>query len=260
MRGVFVCLLVSLLLSGCVIPPREEASAEDGTMTGTEADPCRPGFAHAKEPLRSDEEHAMASELSLPSPVAYEVTMHVFWNAADHPADFPPNLHFSPLAGGPHSEGFRLWQPGEPASPAIEMQAETGDPEPLRNAYRQGGTRVLPNQFAVGDRVDSPGRTTVAFRTDSEHTFLSVTSRLAPSPDWFVGVAALPLTSGGAWIEEVVIPLCVWDAGTDDGRSYASANEQPEHPQPIHLLRGRPLSAGSEQAAQVGELILHRTE
>ena len=260
MRGLFVCLLVPLMLSGCVVPPREGPSLEDVTTTGTEADPCQLGFAHAKEPLRSDEEHAMASELSLPSPVAYEVTLHVFWNAADHPTDFPPNPHFSPLAGGPHSEGFRLWQPGEPASPAIEMQAEAGDPEPLRQAYRQGGTQVLPNQFAVGDLVDSPGRTTVAFRTDSEHTFLSVTSRLAPSPDWFVGVAALPLTSGGAWIEEVVIPLCVWDAGTDDGRSYASANEQPATPQPIHLLKGRPLSADPEQAAQVGELILRRTE
>ena len=228
--------------------------------TGTEADPCQPGFAHAKEPLRSDEEHAMASELSLPSPVAYEVTMHMFWNVVDHPTDFPPHPHFSPLAGGPHSDGFRLWQPGEPASPAIEMQAETGDPEPLRNVYRQGGTQVLPDQFAVGDLVDSPGRTTIVFRTDSEHTFLSVTSRLAPSPDWFVGVAALPLTGGGTWIEEAIIPLCVWDAGTDDGRSYASANEQPEPPQPIHLLRGQPLSPGPEQATQVGELILRRTE
>ena len=75
-----------------------------------------------------------------------------------------------------------------------------------------------------------------------------------------MGVAALPLTSGGAWIEEVVIPLCVWDAGTDEGRSYASANEQPAPPQPIHLLKGRPLSADPEQAAQVGELLLRRTE
>ncbi len=260
MRCLCVCLLIPLVLSGCVVPPREEAFTEDGVTTGTEADPCQPGFAHAKEPLRSDEEHAMASELSLPSLAAYEVTMHVFWNAADHPADFPPNPHFSPLAGGPHSEGFLLWQPGEPASSAIEIQAETGDPEPLRNTYRQGGAQVLPDQFVIGDLMDSPGRSTIAFRTDNEHTLLSVTSRLAPSPDWFVGVAALPLTSGGAWIEEAVIPLCVWDAGTDDGRSYASANEQPEPPQPIHLLRGQPLSPGPEQATQVGELILRRTE
>lgn len=260
MRGLFVCLLVPLMLSGCAVPPREGLSLENGATPGTEADPCQPGFAHAREPLRSDEEHAMASELSLPSPVAYEVTLHVFWNAADHPTDFPPNPHFSPLAGGPHSEDFRLWQPDESASPAIEIQVETGDPEPLRKAYRQGGTQVLPNQFAVGDRVDSPGRTTVAFRTDSEHSFLSVTSRLAPSPDWFVGVSAFPLTGGGAWIEEVVIPLCVWDAGTDDGRSYVSTNEQPAKPQPIHLLRGQPLSTGSEQATQVGELTLRRTE
>ena len=260
MSRLFTFVLVPWLLCACVIPPPAEVSEATGGEPEIALDPCLPEFALPKPAAKSDEDHAMASELSLPTPVTFEATMHVFWNSDDFPTDFPPNPHFSPLAGGPHSEAFRLWQPGALSSEAIEIQAEIGDPKPLANVYHQAGAEVLPNQFVVGDLIPSPGSTTVRFQTDSGHTFVSLTSMLAPSPDWFVGISAFPLTVGGLWIEEVAIPLCVWDAGTDDGSTYASADVQPQAPHLIQLLKGYPFSDDSERTAQVGELVLRRID
>jgi hypothetical protein len=43
----------------------------------------------------------------------------------------------------------------------------------------------------------------------------------APSPDWFVGVAALNLCLRNcSWTDSKVIPLYPWDAGTDGGITY----------------------------------------
>lgn len=51
-----------------------------------------------------------------------------------------------------------------------------------------------------------------------------------PSPDWFVGVSGLELClSNGSWVEEKILNLYPYDAGTDSGPSYISS-DQPTHP------------------------------
>jgi len=47
---------------------------------------------------------------------------------------------------------------------------------------------------------------------------------VAPSPDWFVGVAGLLLIEDGQWVESKTILLKVYDAGTDSGRGFTSAD------------------------------------
>lgn len=48
---------------------------------------------------------------------------------------------------------------------------------------------------------------------------------LTPSPDWFTKVSAVTLYSDGEWTDEINLPLCVWDAGTDSGVNFKSTNE-----------------------------------
>lgn len=44
---------------------------------------------------------------------------------------------------------------------------------------------------------------------------------LDPSPDWFVGVSGLELCLANcSWIENKVLELYPWDAGTDSGPTY----------------------------------------
>lgn len=61
------------------------------------------------------------------------------------------------------------------------------------------------------------------FRVDNLHHLVSVVAQLGPSPDWFVGVAALELClKNCSWIAEKQMNLYLWDAGSDSGTSYES--------------------------------------
>ena len=64
---------------------------------------------------------------------------------------------------------------------------------------------------------------------------------IAPSPDWFVGVSALSLLEDGAWVDEKVIELFPYDAGTDSGASYTSPNLPTGSPEGIFMIEGEPL-------------------
>lgn len=65
---------------------------------------------------------------------------------------------------------------------------------------------------------------------------MTAVSMLAPSPDWFIGVSGLNLYENGKWVEQISIDLPVYDAGTDNGAVYRSANEDANPAMPITLL------------------------
>lgn len=70
------------------------------------------------------------------------------------------------------------------------------------------------------------GKTFAVFRVDSEHHLVSLASAILPAPDWFVGVSGLELClSNGSWIEEKIINLYPYDAGTDSGPTYISSRQ-----------------------------------
>ena len=48
---------------------------------------------------------------------------------------------------------------------------------------------------------------------------------IAPSPDWFVSVCNVNLIENGKWLEEKMVELSVYDAGTDSGITYTSENQ-----------------------------------
>jgi len=56
---------------------------------------------------------------------------------------------------------------------------------------------------------------------------------IAPSPDWFVGVSGLSLIENGKWVDNKVVTLFLYDAGTDSGPSYASPDQPTSPRQPI---------------------------
>ena len=62
---------------------------------------------------------------------------------------------------------------------------------------------------------------------------------IAPSPDWIVGINSISLlNSEGNWIEEIVIDLYPYDAGTDSGLDYSSPNMDTDPQDPISSLQG----------------------
>jgi hypothetical protein len=175
----------------------------------------------------------------------YEVTFTTTWTAETHPADYPGSAHFSGLIGGTHDAGVAFWTPGEPASLGIKRMAEWGSQAEL--------TAEIEAAIAAGDAGeviaglplwDVPGSTSLQFTATPAHPLVTLTTMIAPSPDWFLGVRGLDLRPGGQWVESLTVDLLPWDAGTDSGASYGSGDQPTAPPQPISAITGGPPSPG----------------
>lgn len=152
----------------------------------------------------------------------YRVTLAATWSAATHPDAFPPDPHFSPLAGAAHAPGVGLWRVGDLASAGLQRVAEIGVTDALRTEAEALGARAL---YAQGGGVrPSPGAATVEVVVSDARPLATVVSMIAPSPDWFVGVDGLDLRDGDGWADRRTVSLAVYDAGTDAGASYTAAN------------------------------------
>lgn len=75
-------------------------------------------------------------------------------------------------------------------------------------SWQQVAGSGISNTFAV-------------FRVDAKHHLVSLAAKLAPSPDWIVGVSALELCNVNCtWTMSATLPLYPYDVGTDDGITY----------------------------------------
>ncbi len=183
-----------------------------------------------------------------PEPIAsYRVAFDATWSRTTHPVDFPPNPHFSPLIGGTHSDAVQLWAPGAMASEGIKAMAERGNPGPLAGEVETAIAAGTARQVLLGEGIaSSPGSEGLELQSTVEFPLVTLTSMVAPSPDWFVGVHDLPLLVGGAWVEQQVVTLYVYDAGTDSGATYQSRDRESVPREPIARIDGFPLEAGGE--------------
>ena len=159
----------------------------------------------------------------------FRVTLNTSWNATDYPTNYPSNAHWSPLSGTVHNEQIVFWEAnGQPSTSGIESMAETGSTGALsteinvgKNAgYSQG----LIKTSSIGQGT---GSTSIEFLTNESYPLLTLVSMIAPSPDWFVGVNSLSLLdNNGDWIDSQTINLELFDAGTDAGLRFTSANDE----------------------------------
>ncbi len=179
-----------------------------------------------------------------PGAALYTVTFESTWSAETHPADFPADAHFSSLVGATHGAGASLWEPGGLASPGIEEMAETG-----RTTLLDAEVDALIAAGTAGARLNggnlpvSPGAVALTFEIAPDFPLVSLVTMVAPSPDWFVGVHGLSLRDGGgAWVPALTVELFAYDAGTDSGASYASADADTQPREPIARIAGYPFA------------------
>ena len=174
----------------------------------------------------------------------YRITFTATWSEESHPEGFPSNPHFSGLIGGTHNGEVSFWDVGELASPGIKAMAETGSQTPLDEEVEEAIAAGSAEFVVRGGGTDSPGVTNLSFEISSDFSLITLVSMVAPSPDWFVGVSGLDLWDGDAWVEEAVVTLWPYDAGTDSGANYGSPNQPTEPPEPIALIVDPPLGNG----------------
>jgi hypothetical protein len=180
-----------------------------------------------------------------PGDAVYSVTFDVSWSATTHPDMFPASAHFSGLVGGTHNAGVQFWTPGTLASLGIKRMAEWGQQTTLAGEVQSAITAGTAGSVLLGPAIASlPGNATMQFTATPAHPLVTLVTMIAPSPDWFVGVMGLDLRPGGQWVDELTVTLFPWDAGTDSGPSYASADQPTVPPVPLFAINSAPFTPG----------------
>jgi len=190
----------------------------------------------------------------------YRLTFEATWSAETHPLLFPENPHFSGLVGSVHNEQVIFWQPGDTATDGIKSMAETG----ARATLLEEVEFAIDSGYAVsaidGDGISlSPGSVSIEFEVTSDFPLVTVTSMLAPSPDWFTGVHSLSLYDGQEFVQLQTLDMVLYDAGTDSGERYTSPNQLTLPRDPIGLVNSFPTdSPFFAGVPAVGRFIIER--
>jgi len=185
-------------------------------------------------------------ETGIESEASYTVTFTMHWNSTDFPTDYPSNAHFSPLIGWSHPTTNDFFKVGTTATDGIEDMAETGGTEILKTELE---AKIANNEgldFVLGSGLGSgEGEITVEVEVDATNPAITLVTMVAPSPDWYVAALNVNLYAGSNFVDSKTITAAVYDAGTDSGLSFASANSNTDPKVPISIFVDAPLGDGT---------------
>lgn len=169
------------------------------------------------------------------STASYDITFNSVWENeivdpvnGNSTASIPGNAHWSNLVGTTHNANYTMVQMGTLASTGIKNVAELGNNTALMaevNAQITAGNadQWLQEGFSPFAAISSATLSNVV--VSSDYSLLSLASMIAPSPDWMIAINAVDLRDGNSWRSSITIPLFPYDAGTDSGANYGSANQ-----------------------------------
>lgn len=192
----------------------------------------------------------------------YEVRVERSWSDTTHPRDYPGDIaHFSPGIGATHAAGYRMFGEGAIATAGLETLSQKGRTSPfdmeLAGAQDKG---VAGNVFTFGPVRIVGGEAKAEFKADDAHPQVSFATMIAPSPDWFTGVASVELKRDGRWIDGESLPLYAWDSGTNDAATYQAPKiaVQPFvatsiNKAPMFVREGKPVPVGRVTFRKVRE-------
>jgi hypothetical protein len=236
---------ITTLCLGLLLPACSSATSPvaPGPMSPSIGEPMAPGPSPAPAPVPTPAPPAA------PETARYRVTFDSTWSATTHPQDFPPNAHFSGLIGGTHNATATFWEPGTLATVGIQSMAERGSKAQLQQeverAIAAGSARLV---LSGGNLAVSPASTSMEFEMTKDFPLVTLVTMVAPSPDWFVGVAGLALFESGAWKDDVRAELFAYDAGTDSGVTFSSPDEETRPHAAIVRITGFPFLNGPSVA------------
>ncbi len=178
--------------------------------------------------------------LSGDTTISYTVRLGVSWSKRLHPNWYPKGAHISPMVAWSHRLKDTVFRSNEIASKGMEIMAETGGTRTLvqeiQNITRIGA--ILSH--GTGRVFNAPGEDATQITMARNVPYITVVSMIAPSPDWFIAARNVELYKNGRWLERVSVPAALYDAGTDSGPEFTSANDDTDPKEPISRLRNPP--------------------
>ena len=169
----------------------------------------------------------------------YQVTFEGKWTTTATPDGVPSGAHFSPLIGAVHNDQVTFWSNGGTASAGIESMAEIGGTSTLKSEINN----AKPDALSVIERSGNIGATGSAtlnsITLTPAHPLVTLVTMVAPSPDWFVGVAGLSLRSmQNEWLASHSVDLFPYDAGTEEGTEFSLNNVATDPQGTITSIKG----------------------
>jgi hypothetical protein len=161
----------------------------------------------------------------------YTIKFTRAWTEKTHPFEYPPaglvsGPHFSGLIGASHGDAYAIFKEGTPPTPGLERLSEEGKHTPLDNeiraAIQAGKAGAL---FETGPIKDVSKTETTKVRVTDKFPMASAVAMIAPSPDWFAGVANVKLKENGKWVQTKTVELFPMDSGGDDGTTYKAPDK-----------------------------------
>ena len=190
----------------------------------------------------------------------YKVTFDATWSAQSHPTDFPSNAHFSGLIGMTHATDTSLFYINTPASAGIKDMAEIGAKANLIAEIQQIINSGKGEFIISGSGIaQSPNMVSIEFDINISHPVVSITSMIAPSPDWFIAIHNLSLYQDGKWVDALTRTVNSYDAGTDNGTTFLSPNHAAHPADNVTALIAPPLGVDGV-VAPLGTMTFERIE
>lgn len=178
----------------------------------------------------------------------YDISLTTIWTAAQH-TSVPGSAHWSNLIGATHNIENEFVSIGENASLGIKNVAEFGSNTAITNEINAAisatnADQLLQQGFPFG------AQETAAFTNvlvSENFPMITLVSMVAPSPDWFIAVNSENLRSGNTavnngWKGTYTIDVFAYDAGTDNGSNYTSANSA-NTPVPVSMITQAPINS-----------------
>lgn len=180
---------------------------------------------------------------SSPDAAVYEMTFQGTWTRDSHPTDYPDatlvNLggpHFTDIVGAPHAAGYFLFREGVLATEGLSVVAHTGShglmEDELADAAMAGAAGEV---FTTGPFIDVNAPQSLYFEVSDRFPLVSFATMLAPSSDWFTGLADVDLRENGQWVRSRSVQAYAWDSGTYEGATYSGPEQLTAPPQPVAL-------------------------
>lgn len=189
----------------------------------------------------------------------YRITFTTLWSG-DRFDTVPGSAHFSGLVGGLHNDSVSFWSPGVLASQGIENMAETGSKTALLNEVQVAiNAGDAHSQLSGGGTGFAPDQVTLDFTAVRDHPLITITSMIAPSPDWFVGLHGQSLLKeNDDWVESLSIDLLAYDAGTEEGTTFSLNNVSTVPAAPVSLIPASHPSFAPASGAVADEIPIAR--
>ncbi|XP_015119117.1 uncharacterized protein LOC107042558 [Diachasma alloeum] len=153
----------------------------------------------------------------------YKITLDTYWTRIRFPKNYPDQrAQFGKLIGQTHDRTYSLYRLGTRLNSGIAHYIETGETNGIAS---EGNNPNVFDSFSGLSILRGDGTSSTRAFVDSNHTLVSIVSRITPSPDWFIGVDSFQLCIDGDWIDTVTVELDPLDAGTHEGITFTAMHQ-----------------------------------